>query len=248
MPVGMALDILEHADMSVFSSASTWSSLLTGVASSAFWLLIIIAAFWLLIIIAAWFCCRMLMSSPRYLSLGLNVVVAVLIEPDHGHVQGLRPRTRRCLFCACRTPCSACRTPCSCEPGHSHDPQDQRFSIIAATLAQCRVLQSPEDFVVTIRRGLKPIRGRPVFADILPGTWDWQQFFDDLGFNASGIAASYHHPIVCFSKRFLQLRDLPKLNLPGWELEVPALFKDTTRHPQDVVTVSYTHLTLPTIA
>ena len=28
------------------------------------------------------------MSSPRYLSLGLNVVVAVLIEPDHGHVQG----------------------------------------------------------------------------------------------------------------------------------------------------------------
>ena len=76
MPVGMALDILEHADMSVFSSASTWSSLLTGVASSAFWLLIIIAAFWLLIIIAAfwlliiiaaWFCC-MLMSSPRYLA------------------------------------------------------------------------------------------------------------------------------------------------------------------------------------
>ena len=28
------------------------------------------------------------MSSPRYLSLGLNVVVAVLLEPDHGHVQG----------------------------------------------------------------------------------------------------------------------------------------------------------------
>ena len=63
---------------------------------AAFWLLIIIAAFWLLIIIAAWFCCRMLMSSPRYLSLGLNVVVAVLIEPDHGHVQGhVEPRTRR---------------------------------------------------------------------------------------------------------------------------------------------------------
>ena len=55
--------------------------------------------------------------------------------------------------------------------------------------------------------------------------------------NVSGIAASYHHPIVCFSKRFLQLRDLPKLNLPGWELEVPDLFKDTDRHPQDVVMV-----------
>ena len=97
------------------------------------------------------------------------------------------------------------------------------------------VLQSPDDFVATIRQGLKPSRGRPVFADILHGTWDWQQFFDDLRFNVSDIAATYHHPIVCFSKRFLQLRDLPKLNLPGWDLEVPALFKDTARHPRDVV-------------
>ena len=76
-----------------------------------------------------------------------------------------------------------------------------------------------------------------MFADILHGTWDWQQFFDRLRFNVSGIAASYHHPSVCFSKRFLQLRDLPKLKLPGWELEIPALFKDTTRHPRDVVMV-----------
>ena len=45
------------------------------------------------------------------------------------------------------------------------------------------------------------------------------------------------HPRVSFSKRFLQFRDLPKLNLPGWELEVPALFKDTARHPHDVVMV-----------
>ena len=111
------------------------------------------------------------------------------------------------------------------EPGHSHDPQDQRFSIIAAKLAQCKVLQSPDDFVWIIRRGLNPIRGRPVFADILHGTWDWQQFFEDLGFNASHIAASYHHPNVCFSKRFLQFRELPKLNLLGWELEVPPCSK-----------------------
>ena len=81
------------------------------------------------------------------------------------------------------------------EPGHSHDPQDQRFSIIARLLAQCEGLQTPTDFVVTIRHGLKQIRGRPVFADILPGTWGWVQFFEDLRLNVSGIAASR------FSKR-----------------------------------------------
>ena len=122
------------------------------------------------------------------------------------------------------------------EPGHSHDPQDQILSIISARLAQCTVLQSPQDFVVTIRNTLRPIRGRTVFVDILHGVWDWVRFFEDLGLNVSGIAASRAHP-TCFSKRFLQLQDLPKLNLPGWELEFPALFKDTARHPQDVIMV-----------
>ena len=81
----------------------------------------------------------------------------------------------------------------------------------------------PEDFVVSIRNTLRPIRGRAVFVDILHGTWDWVRFFEDLGLNVSGIAAPHAHPNVCFSKRFLQLQDLPKLNLPGWQLEVPTL-------------------------
>ena len=77
-----------QAVMPEFARSEVGTPALAGSRLWIFRLLIIIAAFWLLIIIAAWFCCRMLMSSPRYLSLGLNVVVAVLIEPDHGHVQG----------------------------------------------------------------------------------------------------------------------------------------------------------------
>ena len=89
-------------------------------------------------------------------------------------------------------------------------------------LARCRVLQSPDDIVVKIRQTLKPIKGRPVLADILHGTWDWVRFFEGLKVNVTGIAASQAHPRVCFSKRFLQFRDLPKLELLGWELEIPA--------------------------
>ena len=61
--------------------------------------------------------------------------------------------------------------------------------------------------------------------------------FEPLGLNVSGIAASASHPDVCFSKRFLQLRDLPQLNLPGWELEIPTVFQGHVKHPQDVVMV-----------
>ena len=92
------------------------------------------------------------------------------------------------------------------EPGHSHDPQDKGFSLISAKLAEKIVLQSPDDFVITIRQTLKPIRGRPVFADILHGTWDWVGVFEDLRLNVSGNAASHAHPNVCFSQRFLQLQ------------------------------------------
>ena len=52
-------------------------------------------------------------------------------------------------------------------------------------------MQSAEDFVITIHWGLNLIRGRPVFAGILHGTWDWQQFFDDLRLNVSGIAVTH---------------------------------------------------------
>ena len=108
---------------------------------------------------------------------------------------------------------------------------------MTAHLSRCRVLQSPDDAVVALRQSLHEARGRKVFVDILNGTWDWKAFFLPLGLNATGIAASAAHPDVCFSKRFLQWRDLPKLNLPGWELDVPPVFQDTVRHPQDVVMV-----------
>ena len=36
-------------------------------------------------------------------------------------------------------------------PGHSHDPLDRRFAVLTGHLAQCRVLQTPSDFVDTIR-------------------------------------------------------------------------------------------------
>ena len=69
-------------------------------------------------------------------------------------------------------------------------------------------------------------------VDILHGAWDFNGFFDDLDLKAKGMGASAAHPEVYFSKRFLQLRDLPELKLVGWGLDVPSVYKDTERHPQ----------------
>ena len=67
---------------------------------------------------------------------------------------------------------------------------------MTARFAQCKVLHSPEDFVITIHWGLNLIRGRPVFAGIVHGTWKCVQFLEYVKLNASGIAASHAHPNV----------------------------------------------------
>ena len=134
------------------------------------------------------------------------------------------------------------------EPGHSHDALDQRFSIIAAHLAECKVLQEPMDVVRNIRQKTNPIRGRKVGADILSETWNWEEFFAPLQVKMSGIAASPAHPDVCFSKRVLALADLPELRLPDWELEVPEMFRHLERDPRDIVMLCKQEWTSPTLA
>ena len=45
------------------------------------------------------------------------------------------------------------------EPGHSHDAQDQRFSVISANLARCKILHTYLDVVNVVRNTLQQTRG-----------------------------------------------------------------------------------------
>ena len=57
---------------------------------------------------------------------------------------------------------------------------------------------------------------------------------EPLWLKVSGIAASVLHTSVRFSKRFLQCRDLPQLNLPGGELDTPTVSQGHVTRPHDV--------------
>ena len=72
-----------------------------------------------------------------------------------------------------------------------------------------------------IQDKVQPCRNRVVIAEKLDATWNWQAFFDPMGLQITGIAATPSAPHVCNSKRFVARQNLPTMHLPGWNIEVP---------------------------
>jgi len=121
------------------------------------------------------------------------------------------------------------------EVGHTHDELDRQFAQLAWHLATATVLEDPQEFRQCILDNMKPSRGRKLIVQVCDGIWDWKQFFEPLGYSMSGIAASKYNTEVCHSKRFLRREDLKIMDLPGWEVETPEVFKDVPQSPKDTI-------------
>jgi len=118
--------------------------------------------------------------------------------------------------------------------GHTHNKQDQRFSVVATILKGAAVLQTPEDFIDTISKNVNPPGNRQLVVSKLNASYDWRPFFEPLAMSVTGIAASVPNPDVCHSKRFILRADLDKLLPKGTEVEVPEIFGKEPPDPADV--------------
>eukprot|EP00959_Pyramimonas_sp_CCMP1952_P385937 8088389-Pyramimonas_sp.AAC.1 len=107
------------------------------------------------------------------------------------------------------------------QKGHTHDGLDQRFAVITTILQRSTTLETPVAFVKKIRDHFEAARGRELIVQEYSGAWDWQSFFTPLGINISGVAATHWTPDVCHCKRLVSRRDLPQMDLPGWESSTP---------------------------
>ena len=76
------------------------------------------------------------------------------------------------------------------QAGHTHDRLDQQFSTIAKLLHSCQVLQTPDDVVDAIDKGLPRKDHHEIFVMRLPGVWSFQHMFEPIGIRMSGIASS----------------------------------------------------------
>lgn len=95
--------------------------------------------------------------------------------------------------------------------GHTHNQQDQRFSSVATSLSRAPVLEDPEDFAAWIRGHVKPARGRDLHVEVLSSTWDFQGWFQSLGVQVQGLAATHAEPSTSHCWRICRRSLLPEV-------------------------------------
>ena len=106
--------------------------------------------------------------------------------------------------------------------GHTHALPDQRFSTLAHLLHKAGPLESPEHFCAIIRERMLPMGGRRILAEVLPFTWDFQVWLQNMNVSLSGLAITESEPWVNHSFRFVQRRDLASYSgLELWPLLEP---------------------------
>ena len=86
-----------------------------------------------------------------------------------------------------------------------------------------------------VLKEIHPTRNRKLVVVYLTSFYNWIEFFTPLEIDVHGIAATQFTPDVCHSKRMLARRDLPQLDLPGWELQTPQVFENCAPSPWDVI-------------
>ena len=82
------------------------------------------------------------------------------------------------------------------------------------------------------------MHGRALHVQCLNAVWDWGAFLHglDIG-NYSSLVSTHLHLDVetCHSKRFVQRRDLPLMNSPGWDIQIPNHFQTLVESPEDII-------------
>ncbi|CAJ1432458.1 unnamed protein product [Effrenium voratum] len=108
--------------------------------------------------------------------------------------------------------------------GHTHGPVDQRLSVAVAAFQAMDVIQTPEDFVQCVLEKVKPARGRQLAAELLQGSLNWKEYYEQYGLSVGGLVPNAHRPddSVNHCWRFIRRSDLPLYDAQSGESWAPA--------------------------
>ena len=125
--------------------------------------------------------------------------------------------------------------------GHTHNLQDQRFSIINRELGKAQILENPDDCLDCIRAAIPPTtaEGGHLYCEHVMGLWDWQRFLEPLALSASGVAIKHHGEAVNHSFRIVSRSELRCLKVHDkeyeWPVDVCEELESVDAQPQDAV-------------
>ena len=78
--------------------------------------------------------------------------------------------------------------------GHTHGPQDQRFSVLCTLVSRTPTLQDPEELKDTIATKMTTARGRKLHVEILKTTMDFASMLSATNTSVSGLTATSSQP------------------------------------------------------
>ena len=94
--------------------------------------------------------------------------------------------------------------------GHTHNEQDQRFSVVAGVVSSAPVLENKEEFRDYMQAHIPPVKGREVIVEILPVVWDFEQWLDEpLNVHIKGLGATHLEPEATHVWRIISRSLLP---------------------------------------
>ena len=120
---------------------------------------------------------------------------------------------------------------------HTHNEQDQRFSVVAGKISRAPVLEEPEDFQKWMLAEIQPARGRRLHVEILHGTWNFQKWFlESLNINVSGLASTHAEPEANHVWRYVSRSLLKESGLTNESVQCTVdAWKELPPHPQDAI-------------
>ncbi|CAJ1443835.1 unnamed protein product [Effrenium voratum] len=76
---------------------------------------------------------------------------------------------------------------CFYRVGHTHNEVDQRFSMLASIMNRANVIQTPQELKRLIESEHHQVKGREIFAEIMPSSFNFQSWLSPMGVSLTGM-------------------------------------------------------------
>ena len=124
------------------------------------------------------------------------------------------------------------------ETGHTHNEQEQHFSVAASKIASDPVLEDPEEFRDHMQATSPPSYGRKLVVEILPQVYDFEEWLDKpLNVHIQGLTSTSDEPNAAQVWPLILRSLLSKASIAD-DLEMeggPEEWKDLSHDPDDTI-------------
>ena len=117
--------------------------------------------------------------------------------------------------------------------GHTHGPQDQRFSECCCCLKNTGLIESPDDAIKCLQHHHKPRQGRALVIEKINAAFDFKAYYEPLQVDMHGHTQTHslnqQSKEACHVWRFVKRRNC------HWDGPISTCWPDIAADPNDII-------------